>query len=32
MAHLRWGEEAERPGTPAEVAAAVRNEMESKFP
>jgi 5-methyltetrahydrofolate--homocysteine methyltransferase len=31
MAHLRWGEEAERPGAPAEVAAAVRNEMESKF-
>jgi len=32
MAHLRWGEEAERPGTPAEVAAAVKNEMEAKFP
>ncbi|MGA2541835.1 MAG: virulence factor [Verrucomicrobiota bacterium] len=32
MAHLRWGEEAERPGTPAEVAAAVKHEMEAKFP
>ncbi len=32
MAHLRWGQEAERPGTPAEVAAAVKNEMEARFP
>jgi hypothetical protein len=32
MAHLRWGEEAERPGAPEEVAAAVKLEMEAKFP
>ncbi len=29
LAHLRWGDEAERPGTPAEVAEAVRKELES---
>jgi hypothetical protein len=32
MAHLRWSEEVERPGTPEEVAAAVKMEMEAKFP
>ena len=32
MAHLRWGEEAERPGTPEEVAAAVKKELEARFP
>lgn len=32
MAHLRWGEEAERPGTPREVAEAVKRELEAKFP
>lgn len=32
MAHLRWSQEAERPGTPEEVAAAVKNELEAKFP
>ena len=32
MAHLRWSEEAERPGTPQEVAAAVKTELEAKFP
>ena len=31
MAHLRWGEEAERAGTPAEVAAAVKQELETQF-
>lgn len=30
MAHLRWGEAAERPGTPGEVAAAVKQELEAK--
>ena len=32
MAHLRWSEEAERPGTPQEVAASVKKEIEAKFP
>ena len=32
MAHLRWSQEAERPGTPEEVAAAVKRELEAKFP
>ncbi|MGH7994884.1 MAG: virulence factor [Opitutaceae bacterium] len=32
MAGLRWGDEAERPGTPAEVAEAVKAELEAKFP
>ena len=32
MAHLRWGEETERAGTPQEVAAAVKKELEAKFP
>jgi 5-methyltetrahydrofolate--homocysteine methyltransferase len=31
MAHLRWSDEAERPGTPEEVAAAVKKELEEKF-
>jgi hypothetical protein len=31
MAHLRWSDEAERPGTPEEVAAAVKQELEEKF-
>ncbi len=31
MAHLRWSEEAERSGTPREVADAVKKELESKF-
>ncbi len=31
MAHLHWSEEAERAGTPAEVAAAVKQELETKF-
>jgi cobalamin-dependent methionine synthase I len=30
MAHLRWSEEAERPGTPEEVAEAVKRELEAK--
>jgi 5-methyltetrahydrofolate--homocysteine methyltransferase len=29
---LRWGDEAERPGSPAEVAAAVRQELEAAAP
>lgn len=29
LAHLRWSEPAERPGTPREVAEAVRNEFEA---
>jgi len=29
MAHLRWSDPAERPGTPQEVAEAVRRELES---
>jgi 5-methyltetrahydrofolate--homocysteine methyltransferase len=31
MAHLRWSDEAERPGTPDEVANAVKNELEATF-
>jgi 5-methyltetrahydrofolate--homocysteine methyltransferase len=31
MAHLRWGDEQERPGTVREVAEAVRQELEAKF-
>ncbi len=31
LAHLRWSEEAERPGTPEEVAEAVKKELEAKF-
>src|SRR5215467_15985386 len=31
MAHLRWSEESERAGTPAEVADAVKKELEAKF-
>ena len=31
MSHLRWSDEAERPGTPAEVANAVKNELEAKM-
>jgi hypothetical protein len=31
MKHLRWGDEGERPGTPHEVAEAVKNELEAKF-
>jgi cobalamin-dependent methionine synthase I len=29
LAHLRWSEPAERPGTPKEVAEALRNEFEA---
>jgi methanogenic corrinoid protein MtbC1 len=32
MAHLRWSDEAERPGTPQEVAEALKKELEAKFP
>ncbi|MGA3283334.1 MAG: virulence factor [Verrucomicrobiota bacterium] len=32
MAHLRWSDTAERPGTPQEVAEAVKKELEAKFP
>ena len=32
MQHLRWSEESERPGTPQEVADAVKKELEVKFP
>jgi 5-methyltetrahydrofolate--homocysteine methyltransferase len=32
MAHLRWSDEAERAGTPKEVADAVKKELEAKFP
>jgi cobalamin-dependent methionine synthase I len=32
MSHLRWSNEAERPGTPDEVATAVKQELEAKFP
>jgi 5-methyltetrahydrofolate--homocysteine methyltransferase len=32
LAHLRWSDEAERPGTPQEVAEAVKKELEAKFP
>jgi 5-methyltetrahydrofolate--homocysteine methyltransferase len=31
MAHLRWSEESERSGTPEEVAAAVKRELEEQF-
>ena len=31
-AHLRWGDAAERAGSPREVAAAVKNELELAFP
>jgi 5-methyltetrahydrofolate--homocysteine methyltransferase len=31
IAHLRWSEEAERPGAPEEVVAAVKAELEAKF-
>jgi len=31
MAHLRWSDEAERPGAPDEVANAVKKELEEKF-
>jgi 5-methyltetrahydrofolate--homocysteine methyltransferase len=31
MKHLRWSDEAERPGTPHEVAEAVKRELEAKF-
>jgi 5-methyltetrahydrofolate--homocysteine methyltransferase len=32
MSQLRWSEEAERSGTPDEVALAVKTELENKFP
>jgi methanogenic corrinoid protein MtbC1 len=32
LAQLRWGEEGGRTGSPAEVAAAVRRELEAAFP
>jgi 5-methyltetrahydrofolate--homocysteine methyltransferase len=32
MSHLRWSNEAERPGTPQEVAEALKKELEAKFP
>jgi 5-methyltetrahydrofolate--homocysteine methyltransferase len=32
LAQLRWGDELERPGTPAEVAAAIRAELETAAP
>ena len=32
LAQLRWGPETERTGTPAEVAAAVKAELEQHFP
>lgn len=32
LAHLRWGEEGERAGAPAEVAATVRKELEAASP
>jgi hypothetical protein len=32
IAQLRWGEEVEKPGSPAEVAEAVRRELESTLP
>ena len=31
MAHLRWSDATERPGTPDEVAASVKQELEAKF-
>jgi 5-methyltetrahydrofolate--homocysteine methyltransferase len=32
MSHLRWSDEAERPGTPREVAEALKQELEARFP
>jgi hypothetical protein len=32
MKHLRWSDEAERPGTPREAAEALKKELEAKFP
>ena len=32
LAQLRWGDELQRPGTPAEVAAAIRQELEAASP
>ena len=32
LAQLRWGDEGERPGAPAEVAQALRAELETQFP
>ena len=32
LAQLRWGDEVERPGAPADVAAALRAELESANP
>ena len=32
MQHLRWSDEAERPGTPQEVVEAMKKELEAKFP
>jgi hypothetical protein len=32
LAHLRWSDPAERPGTPREVAEAVKTELEARFP
>lgn len=32
LSHLHWSGEAERSGTPAEVATAVKGELEAKFP
>lgn len=32
LSQWRWSEEEERPGTPDEVAAAVKTELEAKFP
>jgi cobalamin-dependent methionine synthase I len=32
IAQLRWSDEAERPGAPADVAAALRAEVEAQFP
>ncbi len=32
IAQLKWGDEIERPGTPAEVAAAVQAELEAAMP
>jgi 5-methyltetrahydrofolate--homocysteine methyltransferase len=32
LAHLRWSDEQERAGTAQEVAEAVKNELEKKFP
>jgi len=31
MSHLRWSEPAERSGSPAEVAEAIKKELEAKF-